>query len=672
MNKTTADDYLAQSSLLRLLAVLALVTAPHLLHMPLWLSLIVVAIGLWRALGVLKQWPLPPRWIKISLVIAAFIAVQASYGRVNGQHAGVALLIVMLALKLTEMRSRRDVLVVVSLCYFVLVTHFLFSQELWTILYLLFSAVAVTAVLIEANHVSGPLPPRLSLRMGAVLIAQSVPLMLALFVLFPRVPGPLWGLPSDAGAARSGISDTMAPGDISRLIESDEIAFRVRFSGEPPPMIERYWRGPVFWYFDGARWRAPFRGDDFFANRSSSDYSNAYRTPTAELRGEPVRYEITLEPHRQNWLFALDLPDAGALPENSQLSGYYQLLSRELVKETRRYALTSHTQFRLEPELEERWQRSGTRLPDDRNPRAIALAQGWRAEGLNDTQIVNKALTLFRQEQFFYTLKPPALGKDMVDEFLFETKRGFCEHYASSFTVLMRAAGIPARVVVGYQGGELNDLGDYYVVRQSDAHAWSEVWLPEQGWRRVDPTAAVAPSRIEAGVSAALEASELPGFLRRGGRGFWYWRLQADVAWDMVNVMWDRWVLAYNPDKQMELLSRFGLGDWQKMVLALTVLLVGFMSLVGLSVLRQMRKAQPTDRALLLWRRATRRLANAGLPQRPDEGPRDYAARVMHLRPDLAPVVQQLLQAYLAARYLDQQPVQAQNDLALALRALKA
>lgn len=670
--KTTAEDYLAQASLLRLLAVLALVTAPHLFRMPLWISLFVVAIGLWRAVGVLRQWPLPPQWIKISLVIAAFIAVQASYGRINGQHAGTALLIVMLALKLTEMRARRDVLVVVSLCYFVLVTHFLFSQDPWTIIYLLVNSIAVTAVLIEANHVGGPLPPRLSLRMGTVLIAQSAPLMLAMFILFPRVPGPLWGLPSDAGAARSGIADTMAPGDISSLIESDEIAFRVQFFGEPPPMKERYWRGPVFWYFDGARWRAPFRGDDYFLYYNQNMRLNAYQPAQAELLGEPIRYEVTLEPHRQNWLFALDLPSTDALPPNTALTGYYQLMSRALVKELLRYETTSYTQFRLQPEMTEQWQRSGTRLPDNRNPRAIALAQSWRAEGLDDTQIVNRALTLFRQEEFFYTLKPPALGADMVDEFLFDTQRGFCEHYASSFTVLMRAAGIPARVVVGYQGGELNELGDYYVVRQSDAHAWSEVWLPGQGWRRVDPTAAVAPTRIEAGVSAALETSELPGFLRRGGRGFWYWRLQADVAWDMVNVMWDRWVLAYNPDKQLELLGRFGLGDWQKMVLVLTVLLVGFMSLVGLAVLWQMRKAQATDPALLLWRRATRRLAQAGLPQHPCEGPRDYAVRVMQQRPDLAQVVKQLMEAYLAARYLDQQPVQAQNDLALALKALRA
>ena len=671
MSDPTAKDYLAQSSLLRLLAVLALVTAPHLLRMPLWISLVVLGVGLWRAAGVFKQWPLPPRWLKVFLVIAAFIGVQLSFGRVNGQQAGAALLIVMLALKLTEMRSRRDVLVVVTLCYFTMMTHFLFSQELWTILYLMGCAVAITAMLIESNHAGGPLAPRLTLRMGAMLVAQSVPLMLLLFVLFPRVPGPLWGLPSDSGAARSGISDTMSPGDISRLIQSNEIAFRVRFHGNPPPMNQRYWRGPVHWYFDGRQWRAPFRGDDYFVFNRQGTQLNAYESVQAELLGEPLRYEVTLEPHRQNWMFALDLPDAEALPPNSQLTGYYQLLSRTLVKEPLRYEAVSYPRFRLEPEMSEQWQRSATRLPDNRNPRALALARGWQAEGLSGEQIVNRALKLFRDEKFFYTLEPPALGENMVDEFLFDSRRGFCEHYASSFTVLMRAAGIPARVVVGYQGGELNEVGDYYVVRQSDAHAWSEVWLPGSGWRRVDPTAAVAPSRIETGLSSALEPSELPGFLRREGRGLWYWRLRAEVGWDWINVAWDRWVIAFNPESQLELLKRFGIDNWENMVLAMTVLIVGFMSLVRLLVLRQMRTAQPADRALILWRKATRQLAHAGFPQRLDEGPRDYTERVLRERPDLATGLGKLLQAYLLARYLESRSELAEKELALALKSLR-
>jgi protein-glutamine gamma-glutamyltransferase len=669
--KTTAEDYLARAPLLRLLAVLALVVAPHFAHMPLWMGAATAAVALWRAAGAVRQWPLPPRWLKLALVVAGFVGVQVSYGRVNGQHAGAALLVLMLALKLTEMRSRRDVLVVVSLCYFTMLTHFLFSQELWTILYLLACAVGVTALLIEANHPGGVLPVRLTLRRSAGLVAQSLPLMLAFFILFPRVPGPLWGLPADAGAARSGISDTMSPGDISQLIESDEVAFRVQFAGPPPSPRDLYWRGPVLSYFDGTRWRAPFRGDDYFRMYAPNARLDAYEDPRAELRGEPVRYEITLQPHRQNWLFALDLPRADALPHGTQLTGYYQLLSRELVKDVARYALVSHPEYRLEPELAAHWQRSASRLPEDRNPRAVALARQWRDEGLSPPALVERALRMFREQEFFYTLEPPRLGADFVDEFLFGTRRGFCEHYASAFTVLMRAAGVPARIVVGYQGGELNAVGAYYVVRQSDAHAWSEVWLEGRGWVRVDPTAAVAPSRIEAGISAALAPSELPGFLRRESSGFWYWRLQADVAWDWVNVMWDRWMIGFNPERQLGLVGRFGLDDWQDMVLALTVLITALMALVGLAVMRQMRAAAPADTALRLWRRATRMLAAQGLPQGAHEGPRDYVRRIVRERPDLAPALERLLAAYLDARYLQRHPERSGQELALAVKALR-
>ena len=669
--KTTAGDYLAQVSLLRLLAVLALVVAPHLYRMPPWIGVAVVAIGVWRALAALRQWPLPPQWLKILMAIAAFIAVQVSYGRVSGQHAGSALLVIMLALKLTEMRSRRDVLVVVALCYFTMLTHFLFSQEIWTILYLAACSVTVTAALIEANHPGSALSPRVTLRLGAAMVMLSLPLMVALFVLFPRVPGPLWGLPADSGAARSGISDTMSPGDISSLIQSDEVAFRVVFRGPPPPMRTRYWRGPVLSYFDGRSWRAPFKGDDYFRMYNPRTQLNAFAQATAELSGEPVHYEVTLEPHRQNWLFALDLPDPGQLPPNAALSGYYQMLSRELVKERLRYEAVSYPLYRLDAGMTEQWQRSAMRLPDERNPRALALARQWRDEGLGETQLVDRALQMFRTQEFFYTLEPPKLGEDMVDDFLFGTRRGFCEHYASAFTVLMRAAGVPARVVVGYQGGELNEVGDYYVVRQSDAHAWSEVWLAGRGWVRVDPTAAVAPSRVETGLSSALPSSELPGFLRRGGLSvFDYVRLRADVTWDYVNVAWDRWVLGFTPERQLELLSRFGLGDWQKMVIALTVLTTAFMGLVGLFVLRQGRPRAPKDEALRLWRRATRTLAERGLPQAPYEGPRDYAARVARERPELAPVMDRLARAYVAARYCGEPA--AEGEIAAALESLEA
>lgn len=638
---TTARTYLHSTSLLRLLAVMLLVLAPHFARLPWGETAAILAVFVWRAVAARRRWRMPGKLLRAALTLAAFVGVYWSYGRINGQHAGVALLVVMAALKLTEMDQRRDVMVTVFLMYFICVTHFLFSQEIWTLLYLLAAAVSVTAILIEANHAGEPLPLRLTLRRGGSLVLQSVPLMLLMFVLFPRVPGPLWGLPSDAGAERSGLSDRMSPGDIASLILNDELAFRVRFEGRVPEPRERYWRGPVFWDFDGREW--------------SEGLGALSQEPLQlEVRGEPLAYEVVLEPHRALWLLALEMPDISSLPAGAKLTQDGRLLARNAVRERQLYRMRSYLDFRLQPELSERARRYATRLPPKRNPRAQALAAQWRAQGLDDAAIIDAALRMFREQDFYYTLKPPLLGQDPVDDFLFSTRRGFCEHYASAFTNLMRAAGIPARVVTGYQGGERNGIGGYYLVRQSDAHAWSEVWLAGEGWRRVDPTAAVAPNRIEQNLASALSLDEsLPLGLRRGGADAWV-RLQD--SWDYANAQWNRWVLAYGPELQEQILSRFGLSGWRDLMLSLTISLALALGLFGALALRRAMPLPPRDPALLAWRRALRSLARIGLEQRPSEGATEFAARVAAQRPELAAAVGDLARRYQQARYGGMKP----------------
>lgn len=638
---TTAATYLRTASLLRFLAVMLFVLAPHFVRIPWGETVAILAVLAWRAEAGRRRWRMPGKWVRGTLTLLAFAGVWWSYGRINGQHAGVALLLIMVALKLTEMNQRRDVMVTVFLLYFVCITHFLFSQEIWTLAYLLLATVGITATLIEANHAGEALPPALTLRRGGGLVLQSLPLMLLMFVLFPRVPGPLWGLPSDSGASRSGLSDTMAPGDIASLIMSDERAFRVRFDGRIPEPKERYWRGPVFWDFDGREW-------------SEGAPSLSQNEVVLEVGGEPFRYEVVLEPHRAFWLFALDVPDPRQLPADSRMAMDGRVLASKVVRERALYKAVSYPQYRIDAELAERARRAATRLPRDANPRARALAEGWRREGLDDRAVVQAALQMFRQQEFFYTLKPPLLGANPVDDFLFETRRGFCEHYASAFANLMRAAGIPARVVTGYLGGTKNAVGEHYVVRQSDAHAWSEVWLDGQGWVRVDPTAAVAPNRVEKDLASALSLEEsLPLGLRRSSVDAWA-RLQA--GWDLANAQWNRWVLAYGPELQEEILGKIGLTGWRDLMLALTITLALTLGLLGLLAIRRALPVRNQDAALAAWRRALRTLARDGLLQRPDEGPRAFASRVAEERPELASPMQSLLEGYLAARYRDTQP----------------
>ena len=634
----SADDYLSRNALLRLLAVMFLVIAPHASHLPLWAGLLSLLLILWRATATFRQWPLPPRWVRFALTFAAFAGIWASYGRVNSQTAGTALFVLMLSLKLTEMRSRRDVMVVVFLLYFVLLTHFLYSQELWTLPYMLGCAVAITATLGDANHPGAALPWRFSLGLGARVIALSLPLMLVLFVLFPRIPGPLWGLPSDSGAGRTGLSDSLAPGDISSLIESNEVAFRVSFDGAPPAPAQRYWRGPSFWSFDGYRWEPGYRG-------------NELQHPPLEWSGAPLDYVVTLEPQRRPWLMALELPVPTALPANSRLGPDYQLLANKPVAGRRAYRLRSYPNYRLQTELPDLVRRLSLRLPRDANPKTRDYALRLRTRGLSDRQIVDHVLDRFREQEYFYTLSPPPLGRDSVDDFLFSTKRGFCEHYASSFTTLMRAAGIPARVVTGYLGGEINELGGYMIVRQSDAHAWSEVWLEGQGWIRVDPTAAVAPSRIETGVEGALDAvgERMPGSLFSTTR-LRYW---IEARWDWVNASWNGLVLGYGPELQRAFLSRFGVDSLRSMILVLTALVVVILVAISLITLKRLHPPATEDRAQRLWRGLQRRLARRGLIQNPGEGAGDFARRVAQERPELALSIHRISTLYHSLRYLD-------------------
>jgi len=651
-------DFLPRAVMLRLLAVLAIVLAPHVQRLPWQETLFVLALVLWRLLATLRQWRPMPSWLRIALTIGAFIGVYVYFGNVSGQTPGVALLTVMACLKLTELSRRRDVMVMVLLLYFILITHFLFSQEIWTAAYLLFSSVLITGLLVEANHPDGALPLRQSLRLGGRLVLHALPVMAVLFVLFPRIPGPLWGLPTDSGAARSGLGDEMTPGDIQKLIQSDQVAFRVSFDGDAPPPEELYWRGPVLAYFDGRSWQAGERP------RNTG-------MPTAEFEGPQYDYEITLEPQRRRWLLALDLPDRGGLPEDATLNEDYTLAARDEVKERRLYRLVSHPRYRLAAQLPPALRKIFLHLPPSFNPRAVALAQQWRQQGLDDTQIVKAALAMFGGKDFYYTLEPPRLGRNSVDDFLFVTHRGFCEHYASSFTVLMRAAGIPARVVTGYQGGTLNEFGGYYLVRQSDAHAWSEVWLPDNGWTRVDPTAAVAPQRIERGLGAALEGSEgLPGYLDPSHRGYQL-RAMFEARWDWANAEWNRWVLGYGPDLQQDVLGRLGLADWSDMILALTVAICVVLGLLSLVLMRQFLPRRETDPVLQQWLKARKRLARAGFDQRPDEGPLDFAGRVSAGRPDLATAMERVCELYLRLRYLQQPDAGVQSEFKEAVAALR-
>jgi transglutaminase-like putative cysteine protease len=603
-------------------------------HLPLWLALGSGSVMLLRGWITYRQWHLPPRWLLALLVVAGTAAVGFEYKTVFGRVPGVALLGIFIALKLLELRAARDALAVVLLCYFLVLAQFMFTQTIATALIAIVTIVLTTATLAAAAD-DRP-APQLLLRRSGLMLAQALPFMVLLFILFPRVQGPLWGLPQDRITATTGLSDSMAPGSIAELSQSDAIAFRVKFAGPVPAQNQLYWRGPVMSSFDGRNWHA---------TRSTG----TQLTPPYPLKGSSVDYELTLEPHGKRWLFALEHPDA--LPPNSQFSDDLQLLSRELVRNRTRYSLRSYPDTQLLLKETPATLREALALPRDGNPRIRAVAAEWTARHGDDaTAILAAAEDFFGRQLLAYTLTPPIVIDDVIDGFLFETKRGFCEHFASAFAFSLRAAGIPARVVTGYQGGEVNAVDDYLVVRQYDAHAWTEVWLAERGWVRIDPTAISAPRRIADHFVAAVPAGEALPFLARANMS---WLRDLRNRFDAVANGWNQWVLGYTPQRQREFLQSLGLEapDWQQMTAVLAVLSGTVLLVLTAWILHQRKQIDPARRA---WLRFTRRLAKRGVQWQDWEGPQDFARRASLALPTHAASIQAITDSYSRLRYAPQ------------------
>lgn len=619
-------------------AVLVLALAPHMARFPLILDVGFLSACLWRYLGAHGRLPLPDRehrvlWVLKQLVaIAAFVTIYIAYRGKLGRDAGVELLAALLGLKLLEMRSPRDYYIVTFLCYFLVVTNFFYSQTIPTALYMLGVVVGATTVLIQYNTPLAYRRPGMMVGLSAAMTAQAVPLMLLAFVLFPRLPGPLWGLPQDAFDAVTGLSDTMSIGEITRLGMSSEIAFRVQFHGPEPRARSRYWRGPVLWHSDGRTWQA-----GSFADGPSP----------VEHQGQRYFYTVTMEPHRKRWLLGLDVV-TGKQRDVIQTADY-ALKTLQPVRKRMRYELDSAIDYRMLG-LSAAERAAALDLPGGQHPRARALAERWRGQADSADQIIERSLTFYRTEKFVYSLTPPPLPDDAVDDFLFTTREGFCEHFASSFVILMRAAGIPARVVTGYQGGEYNEVGEYMVIRQRDAHAWAEVYLDARGWVRIDPTAAVAPTRVSLGFADANPRGAPSAGFARTGLGGRFWARMRDSL-DAVTYGWNQWVLGYTSQQQRNLFEQFGFKDidYGSLVIGLTLALALVSSALGVFLWRATRPLR--DPVSASYATFCAKLARIGLPRGTTEAPLAYAERVVRRRGDLAHEVRAITKLYGHLRY---------------------
>jgi transglutaminase-like putative cysteine protease len=509
----------------------------------------------------------------------------------------------MLGLKLLESRARRDIHVSVFLGYFLVLTQFLYDQSLLLAAYLFVGVFALMSVQVGLNRVNIEL--RLQLRNSLAMLAGALPLALVVFMLFPRLQSPLWGI--SAKGAMTGISEEMTLGNIGSLSRSNDIAFHVRFFDPAPHPSQRYWRGPVLWNTDGRRW--------------SRGVQPVGSLPAIAGSSTDIDYEITLEPTGSYWLFGLDV--VTSRPPGAFLNGNFALVNSQRINKRTSYRLSSDPDYRLLA-LSDYERRMALQLPARISPRVRALVDDWQAstDPSQPLQVVQEALAYYREQPFVYTLSPGLLQDDPIDQFLFETRRGFCEHYAGSFAVLMRLAGIPSRVVVGYQGGEKNPHAEHWVVRQSDAHAWTEVWLPKLGWWRIDPTAAVAPERIERPINADLSQDSDRVIFRIDEDGLAR-ALWLNAAWiaDAVDLGWHQWVVGFTAERQNSLLQQFGLRDLKGLGLAIALMIGSALAITLVYLIAKIPRGKTQDPLPALWQKLLHKLQRAGVQAPPWHGP---------------------------------------------------
>lgn len=620
--------------LIFLLTSLGLIVLPHAMHLSWGVFGFFNVLLLWRFAGIWKPERLPSfPWI-IFLIVCGMSILYVQHRGILGRDGGTSLFVIALGLKLMEIKTERDLYLINYLAFIVAASQFLYEQSILMAVYIVFVCCVLLASLVFINSHSAD--TKVSLKKAGAIIAQAIPMAIVVFIFFPRVEPPKWLWFNDPQHKKSGLSDTMEPGSISDLGMSDELVFRVKFEGNIPPAKQRYWRGPVMTLTDGKKW---------FQTR---DLSFQRYMDKPKFSGPLYRYTLLMEPQEKDWVFALDLPAEFSRPL-TQNANYQTITSDDLRKRTE-FKLTSYPAYNTGylTKTEYADARQLPAMPSARIKELIARLQGY---GSPPEAFITRLLHHFRTENFQYTLTPPLMEDNPIETFLFETRRGFCSHYASAFVYLLRSAGIPARVVTGYQGGTFNEIGNFLEIKQADAHAWAEVWLEQKGWVRYDPTSAVAPERVEKNIDIG---SLMPdGAIRYaapdGGMAALNLLKQARKLWGHIDYNWQRWVINYNNANQANFLSSFGIRDFKTMVYWMMTV-VGIITAI-LSVILLYRKPKQTDPVLKIYRLFLTKLVKNGIVKQPGEGPRDFAERIKPLLPERATQIDRITETYIDLRY---------------------
>ena len=629
------DQIISRTSLAWLLTIQIFILVPHFISIPVWIAIVWISVAFWRWKIFQGAWNYPGKLQKTLLVLGCCLGLYLSLGKGFRFELMVSLLIVGFTLKLLELKNCTDFVLLIFISLFILATQFIQFNHFLVALYGLFCLSLLCATLMQLYTRVEQRSIWQGIRPSLYILLQAIPFMLILFVVMPRL-GSFWAVPSPQ-QAKTGMSDSMSPGDFSELMESDEVAFRVKFLTNLPAREKLYWRSLVFSDFDGRRW----------TQSRTQKIENEFNQASKKLRshidykGDEVEYDVVAEASRKFWLYALAAPQSWS--SNLAFARDMRLQAFGPVNERMNYHVVSALDYQFN-EIGPEELTQNILLPNNGNPKTRERAQAWLAEAGNIEKFIEKVLVYY-QQSFFYTLKPPALGVDVVDEFLWGTRQGFCEHFASSFVFFMRAAGVPARVVVGYQGGDISSVDGSLTVRQRDAHAWSEVWLEGRGWVMFDPTASVAPQRIQQGIEQSLSETDRQFLAKPFGSSIKF-LLHLRERWDAVNLNWTRWVLNFDSDTQSSLIKKW-LGDSSvSRIIILVMSLIGVLCALLFALLMVKNTKDDLPQSAQIYLAMCKKLKPLGFTPLPGETPRQFFNRVISRRAELSSSLSPLIDLY--------------------------
>lgn len=627
-----------------LILVQAIVLFPLWFEIPSWISATTIALLAIKYVIYKFQIKLPS-WLVLIFVFSAFAGVFFYFRTISGRDAGVGLICLMYGFKLLESKNYRDAALTLFISFFIMVMAFLFNQSIAMGLYLLVAMVAILSGLVALNSIQGVKGIKHLGRISGVALLQALPIMLVLFFLFPRLPGPLWAMP-DSSQGGTGISDSMSPGDIGSLTTFDDPAFRAKFEGEAPSANDMYWRGMVFSNYDGFTWREGARAPTRTTN-----------VPPYESR---YRYRVQMEPNQSRWLFGLE--QLAASPKGTFLFNDYTWRRPQKINTQYSYSAEAVRYDYQGVALSDFNRNTNLQLPSSGNEQTRQWAQNEFAQSSSTTDFIQRILNIINQQEFRYTLTPEVLEEEVVDGFWLGTREGFCEHYAGAFVFIMRAAGIPSRVVTGYQGGEYNPYGDYYLVRQSDAHAWTEVWVENQGWLRVDPTAAIHPSRVEEDLRN--RANRRDSWFSDKSVGFDLPQgllAKLQLRWDAVKSFWDDTLMGYGQDQQNNWLSKLGIktNQWRYLGYGLVAALLLSGLLFGVWLLR---KSSQRDQIEKYYDQIKAKLNKSGVDIPGHYGPVTLLELLQNEHPELYQRYSTPIKYYIKIRYRSDQAQSNTNE----------